>query len=55
MLEAYIRPFELTTRRPHAHLKHVLGRRRANLSNKHRMADVPTTPYRNRPASALFR
>src|SRR5712691_3879894 len=35
MLEACIRPFELAARRLHAHLKHVLGWRRANLSSKY--------------------
>src|SRR5215471_13720476 len=35
MLEAYIRPFELATRRLHAHLKHVLRRRPANFSSEY--------------------
>jgi hypothetical protein len=35
VLEASIRAFELTTRRLHAHLKHVLGRRRADLSSEY--------------------
>src|SRR5882672_6427236 len=35
VLEASIRAFEVTTRRLDAHLKHVLGRRRADLASKH--------------------
>src|SRR3990172_1582541 len=35
LFEASLRAFELTARSLHPHLKHVLGRRRANLSSEY--------------------
>src|ERR1700730_14406476 len=46
LLQASIRPFEQTPRCLHAHLQHVLGRRRAHLSGEHTLEVRITTMIR---------